>query len=44
MYQEFTKGHSFSRITKYKADIVACNMEYFKTVIASLSAVADEPA
>ena len=29
MYQEFAEGHSFSRITS-KADIVTCNMEYFK--------------
>ena len=29
MYQELAEGHSFSRITS-KADIVTCNMEYFK--------------
>ena len=29
MYQELAEVHSFSRITS-KADIVTCNMEYFK--------------
>jgi len=29
MYQEFTEGHSVSHITN-KADIVTCNMEYFR--------------
>jgi len=29
MYQELSEGHSFSHITN-KADIVTCNMEYFR--------------
>jgi len=29
MYQEFTEGHSFNHIA-YKANIVTCNMEYFR--------------
>ena len=29
MYQEFTEGQSFSHIAN-KADIVTCNMEYFR--------------
>jgi len=29
VYQELAEGHSFSRITN-KADVVICNMEYFR--------------
>ena len=29
MYREFTEGHSFSHVTN-KADIVTCDMEYFR--------------
>jgi len=39
MYQEFTEGHSFSHITN-KADIVSCNMEYFRHNILPCMALA----